>query len=167
MPEKAVVVDPAIFDKDTMLALKRKSYKVDGYAASKPGMTCDQVTLILSCLILYYHHPAQAASPSIVISLPYRALHSIDSIFSTNQVCAASGLSCRIDLLPLLNTCSALNEKFPCHNCVRSFGLEQPAYVSPDAKEGGMQGMCLTSDKPEESQCSSSHESTYRLCACA
>ena len=52
MPEKAVVVDPTIFDRNAMLALKRKNYKVEGFAASKPGMTCDQVTLVLSCLVL-------------------------------------------------------------------------------------------------------------------
>lgn len=66
MPEKAVVVDPTIFDRNAMLALKRKNYKVEGFAASKPGMTCDQVTFVL-----YYLHPAQADLPSIVSPLHF------------------------------------------------------------------------------------------------
>jgi hypothetical protein len=39
------------------------------------------------------------------------------------QVCKAKGSLCREDLLPLLNTCQALNEKFPCRDCTESFGM--------------------------------------------
>jgi hypothetical protein len=46
MPDTAVIVQPNIFDKNEMLAAKRKKIKVKGYAASKAGMTCDQVMLV-------------------------------------------------------------------------------------------------------------------------
>jgi hypothetical protein len=74
-------------------------------------------------------------------------------------------MTCRADLLPLLNTCQALNEKFACKNCVKSFGMEQPAYVSTEAG-GNDAGSCLISTEPDKSVCSSSHKNTYRLCAC-
>jgi hypothetical protein len=48
MPDTAVIVQPTIFDKNEMLVAKRKKIKVKGYAASKPGMTCDQVILVCS-----------------------------------------------------------------------------------------------------------------------
>lgn len=48
MPETAVIVQPTIFEKNAMLVAKRKKIKVNGYAASKAGMTCDQV-LIVCC----------------------------------------------------------------------------------------------------------------------
>lgn len=46
MPDTAVIVQPTIFDMNAMLVAKRKKIKVTGFAASKPGMTCDQVSLV-------------------------------------------------------------------------------------------------------------------------
>ena len=53
MPDTAVIVQPTIFDKNEMLVAKRKKIKVKGYAASKAGMTCDQVLLVscIACLL--------------------------------------------------------------------------------------------------------------------
>ena len=92
--------------------------------------------------------------------------HSIDH-FDFIQVCAVHSLTCRGDLLPLLNTCQALNSKFPCRNCIHSFGTEQPAFVSTDAPLDAGPGTCVVSTQPDKSICSASHELTHRLCACA
>ena len=73
---------------------------------------------------------------------------------------------CRGDMLPLLNTCQALNEKFPCRTCISSFGLEQPAYVSPSADKSAGPGTCVISTEPEKSVCGAMHRDTLRLCAC-
>ena len=83
------------------------------------------------------------------------------------QVCAVHSLTCRGDLLPLLNTCKALNSHFPCRKCIQSFGTEQPAFVSADAPSDVGPGTCVISTQPEKSVCYASHELTYRLCACA
>ena len=84
------------------------------------------------------------------------------------QVCDAKGMMCRQDLLNLLNTCQAMNEKFPCRDCIISFGFEQPAYVSPLLNPNDNNaGKCLVSSQPEKTSCDASHKSTLRLCACA
>jgi hypothetical protein len=64
MPDTAVIVQPTIFDKSQMLAAKRKKIKVKGYAASKSGMTCDQVLLVccsfdaaLPAILSFFHIP--------------------------------------------------------------------------------------------------------------
>ena len=84
-----------------------------------------------------------------------------------DDVCQKKGMTCRKDLLPLLNTCQALNELFPCRDCVKSIGSDQPAYVSPTAPATHGPGKCVVSSMPEQSTCGASHESTLRLCACA
>ena len=112
---------------------------------------------------------------------------------SCNQVCAKKGMKCRQDLLSLLNTCQvrclklifssydfflllilstiffsqALNEQFPCRDCIKSIGSDQPAYVSPNAPQSYSPGKCVYSTQPEKSTCDASHASTLRLCACA
>ena len=86
---------------------------------------------------------------------------------SCNQVCSKKGMKCRQDLLSLLNTCQALNEQFPCRDCIKSIGSDQPAYVSPTAPQSHSPGKCVYSTQPEKSTCDASHASTLRLCACA
>jgi len=87
-----------------------------------------------------------------------------------DEVCAEENKVCRKDLLPLLNTCQALNEVFPCRDCSESRGLEQPAYVDPTAEAKHSPGRCLVNSSPEyanQVSCSATHPATKRLCACA
>ena len=83
-----------------------------------------------------------------------------------NQVCAGLGKTCRVDLLALINTCGSLQEQFPCTKCEPSFGLEQPAYVDPNADKKYGPGECLYNTGADASTCEASHPSTLRLCPC-
>ena len=92
---------------------------------------------------------------------------STEAGLSCTQVCQKKGQKCRVDFLPLFNTCPALNEKFPCHECELSLGADQPAYVSLTAKPAHGPGKCVITERPAMSTCDASHPSTLRLCPCA
>jgi len=85
---------------------------------------------------------------------------------SCTQVCAALGKQCNAQHLPLLNTCEALREQFPCAGCSESLGHEQPAYVIPTAEDQFGPRRCLVNSRPEQTTCDAQHRFTKRLCAC-
>lgn len=80
------------------------------------------------------------------------------------QVCAELGKECKPELMTLLNTCPALNDKFPCRECISSMGMEQPAYVALDARPEFGPGKCLVTTQLEPAKsCAASHPATKRL----
>ncbi len=85
---------------------------------------------------------------------------------SCDAVCAGQAMECAGFLLPRLNSCDSLRERFACEaGCEASFGAEQPAYV--DDPSTGNYRKCLFVGSPVAvTTCEASHPATRRLCAC-
>jgi hypothetical protein len=77
------------------------------------------------------------------------------------------GYVCEPRAFDAVNTCSALRAALPCSTgCESSYGLEQPAYVVPDAPDDALPGRCLFSTKVADTTCRASHPLTRRICPC-
>lgn len=104
----------------------------------------------------------ELANRSNIVTLPAQQGTSC----SDTCVGIGSDAECLEEFLPLVNTCDAMQQHFPCTSCESNAGPDQPAMVSPDAPSGFSRGACLTNGDPDYFDCDGSHPHTQRLCVC-
>jgi alpha-1,3-mannosyl-glycoprotein beta-1,2-N-acetylglucosaminyltransferase len=81
-----------------------------------------------------------------------------------NAACASKELLCSNGDMPWLNTCTALQQHFPCERgCILETGGDIPSYVSADLPT---KGFCVTKMHNELILCTGMHLGTTRICAC-
>ncbi len=109
-----------------------------------------------------------ARSAQLSLGKYARAMKSNVSGLSCDEVCATEDRLCSLPLyralFRYLNSCDALKEVFPCVGCVDSAGPDQPAFISLDAPEDKLPGMCLINGG--EFSCKGKWEHAQRLCPC-
>ena len=83
---------------------------------------------------------------------------------SCERACARQGKRCTMAGLTMLNNCDELNGHFNCVGCDDSRGLDQPAFVAPNAPAQHQPQHCVVNGGPMS--CRGAHPWTQRLCAC-
>lgn len=109
-------------------------------------------------------HAAEVSASRTSLGPGARAVAAREPGLSCSQVCEAEGLSCALELFAVINSCEALQDKFPCKGCGDSAGKDQPAYIALSAPSAKMPGLCLVNGG--DFDCSGKWTHATRLCPC-